>query len=214
VQTPEEPKEHEHALGTVVPNAPPQPPPPEGQPGKTMVDLIPLIDPRKDTVHGHWLVHENVLHCNDAHFVPRIQIPYEPPEEYDFIVTFSQPGLRNGVSLVMPKPDGSGWFFWHIGGIPHSIGFETTGKKRKADRITELTKAKQIHTTIVEVRRDGVRALLDGKELSKNDGFADLVGDGWRGLRDPKLLGVTCDDPTVFHYVRVVEITGGGKKTR
>ena len=84
----------------LVANALPQPAPPRGIPGKRMIDLIPLIDPGQDAVHGRWAVADNVLHCNDGSFVPRIKIPYRPPEEYDFIVTFSQPGLRNGISLA------------------------------------------------------------------------------------------------------------------
>ena len=39
-------------------------------------------------------------------FVPRVQFPYQPPQEYDYVVTFLQPGLRNGISLIMPNPNG------------------------------------------------------------------------------------------------------------
>src|SRR6476660_6681503 len=83
--------------------------------GKTY-DLIPLIDPALDRQHGDWVVQANgELRCDSAHFVPRIHVPYRPPQEYDFTVVFSQPKLRNGVSLIMPRP-GGGQFFWYLGG--------------------------------------------------------------------------------------------------
>src|SRR5262249_30985523 len=104
-----QPQTRPKPLGTPVPNAVPQPPPTTVTPGKTAVDLIPLIDPARDPIHGRWLIVDKTLHCNDMHFVPRIQIPYQPAEEYDFIVTFSQPKPRNGVNLIMPNRQG-GWF--------------------------------------------------------------------------------------------------------
>jgi hypothetical protein len=44
--------------------------------------------------------------------------------------------------------------------------------------------------------------------------YKDLSSDNWHTVKDPSVLTVACDDPTVFHHVRVIEITGSGKKTR
>jgi hypothetical protein len=78
---------------------------PAGVPGKTMYDLIPLIDVQKDANEKHkFEIVNKELRCKEGNFVPRVQIPYQPPQEYDFIVTFSQPELRNGISMIMPKP--------------------------------------------------------------------------------------------------------------
>jgi hypothetical protein len=44
--------------------------------------------------------------------------------------------------------------------------------------------------------------------------YKDLTCDDWRKIPDTTNLAVACDDPTVFHYVRVIEITGRGKRTR
>ncbi|HMF16949.1 MAG TPA: hypothetical protein VKE98_07060 [Gemmataceae bacterium] len=194
--------------GTPVPNAIAQPKPPPQIAGKLTVDLIPLVDPTKDAVHGRWLVVKDALHCNSMHGGPRIQIPYQPPEEYDFIATFSQPKPRHGVGMIMPNPKG-GSFFWSVGGWYCGFG------GLKQDSMGGPLAANKAYTTVVQVRRDGVKAFLDGKLLQEHrNNFGELKSDHYHEIQDAKLLAVTCDDPTVFHYVRVVEISGAGKKTR
>ena len=197
----------------LVANALAQPAPPQGIPGKRMIDLIPLIDPGQDAVHGRWAVADNVLHCNDGSFVPRIKIPYRPPEEYDFIVTFSQPGLRNGISLVMPNPNG-GSFFWALG-FDDGSQFCFHSNPDKGGKIPGLIAVNTAYTTTVKVRKNSVQGLVNGKLLMelKTD-YKDLTCDDWRKIPDTTNLAVACDDPTVFHYVRVIEITGRGKRTR
>jgi hypothetical protein len=164
-------------------------------------------------VRGDWLVVGNALHANSYGGVLRMQIPYQPPEEYDFVVTFSQPRLRNGISLIMPNPNG-GSFFWAFG-YQDGQKFSFHGTNMKEASLPKAITANKAYTTVVQVRRDGVKALLDGKVIAeqKTD-FRDLNVDHYREIPDTRLLAVACDDPTVFHYVRLVEITGTGKKTR
>jgi hypothetical protein len=195
-----------------VPNALAQPPAPAGVEGKTTVDLIPLIDPRQDTVKGKWIVVNNVLHCNDQNGKPLLQIPYEPPEEYDYTIVYSQPAIRWGVSAVMPNPRG-GSFFTEVGGRLRIFSLST--KPTRRGRLPQEVMPNSAYTMVVQVRRDHVRCLLDGKELIRHPtDFKDLTSDPWRKMPNTRLLGVGCDDPTVFHYLRVVEISGPGKKVR
>jgi hypothetical protein len=212
---PEEPREEDRDVepGTLVPNAPARPPLPAELAGRPSIDLIPLMNLRKDVVHGRWLVADKVLHCNDGSFVPRVQFPYLPPEEYDFVVTFLQPELRNGISLVMPNPNG-GSFFWFLGS-EEGQGYGFHSNPDKGGRIPRLIKANTICTTVVQVRKGSVRALLDGKELIRlKTSFRDLTCDDWRRIHNTKYLAVACDDPTVFYHVRITEVTGRGKKGR
>jgi hypothetical protein len=201
------------ALADPVPNAIPQPPPPKEVPGKDTIDLIPLIDPGRDAVHGKWVVVNQALHCNDQHLLPRIEIPYEPPAQYDFIVTFSQPALRNGVSLIMPNPNGAS-FFWNVG-ENDGRGFAFSSVPPRTGEIAPVIKVNKAYTTVVKVRRGSVRCYLNGKELVNHPtDFGDLNCDNWHEIRNQRLLAVGCDDATVFHYIRLVEITGKGKRTR
>ena len=85
----------------------------------------------------------------------RAQFPYLLPEEYDFVVTFLQPGLRNGISLVMPNPHG-GSFFWFLGS-DNGAGYGFHANPDKRGTIPGLIQANTIHTTKVEVRKKGVR---------------------------------------------------------
>jgi hypothetical protein len=202
-----------HPPGTPVAGAIAQPEPPATAPGKKTVDLIALVDQTKDVVRGDWLVVGKTLHANNYGGVLRMQIPYQPPEEYDFVVTFSQPRLRNGISLIMPNPNG-GSFFWAFG-YEDGQKFSFHGMNMKEGSLSKAIAANKAYTTVVQVRRDGVKALLDGKVIAeqKTD-FRDLNADHYREIPDTRLLAVACDDPTVYHYVRVVEITGTGKRIR
>lgn len=183
---------------------------------RRVYNLIPLIDTTRDVLHGTWRIDNNQLRCETAHFVPRVQIPYRPPEEYDFLVTFTQPNLRNGINLIMPNKHG-GTFFWCVSsdngtGYCLSInGANAQSKLPKARVILPNT----VHTTIVQVRRDGVKAYLDNTLIReyKTD-FKDLLVDGWRETKDRSVLAVACDDPTVFQEIQIIEFDGAGKRAR
>ena len=141
-------------------------------------------------------------------------MPYQPPEEYDFIVKFSQQRLRNGISLIMPNPKKGGSFYWCVGsgdGASHTLSVDPITTRQ----LPEAVAAKNEYTAVVQVRRTYVKCLLNGKEVVQHKtNFSDLTSDDWRKLKDATVLAVACDDPAVFHQVRVIEISGKGKRTR
>ncbi len=66
---------------------------------------------------------------------------------------------------------------------------------------------------MVQVRRDSITCLVNGVErVKRQTDYSDLIEAGNYRLRDDKVLGLCCADPTVFHHVRLVEVTGKGSK--
>jgi len=191
----------------------PQPQPTPSVAGKTTVDLIAKFDATKDVIHGKWAVVNNVLQCNHMHLRPRVQIPYQPPEEYDFTVAFSQVKPRNGISLIMPNLKNGKSFFWNVSGNRGEVHLSATPPKR--EKVPDMAIPNKTYTATVQVRQGGVMCLLDGKVVMEHKtDFSDLAADNWHEIRDKSFVGLACDDPTVFHYAQIVEITGTGKAAR
>jgi hypothetical protein len=170
------------------------------------LDLLSIVDPDLHVVKGKgkWVKIGKKLVCQDQHFGPRVQIPYEPPEEYDLIIKFSQEKLRHAITAMLPNRNG-GSFLWKVG-VRNGNDFDLMSKLGNQGKAPGLLKVNTLHTTIVQV------CLLDGRELIGGPtDFKDLTIDGWNQMPDDGLLGVGCDDPTVFHAVWIKEISGPGR---
>jgi hypothetical protein len=185
--------------------------------GQRKLNLMPIVDLNVDVIEGRnkWRLQDQLLICDTGHFVPRVQIRYVPPEEYDFSVTFTQTkNLRNGVMLIMPKP-GGGTFVWTVGHRNGTgYGFGPDGKNRGGN-VAKLIQINTSYTTTVQVRRNRVNGFLDGQLLlSHPTDFRDLDSDNWRRVLNDRILAVACDDPTTFQRIHLAEVTGNGKAIR
>jgi hypothetical protein len=187
---------------------------------KNAVNLLALVDPAKDTKGGKWENKDGTLVSNNK-WGAHIQIPYQPPEEYDYRVCFTKlkpEGKLDGLNLWLPRSGRT--VAWCIGGWGNTIsGLEfvkgvnpskaknPTGVKRDA-----LLEVGRRHTVIVKVRKNSVMGYLDGRLLTKWKGdWKDLSFPEWVSRTQ---LEIATYSATVFHSIEVLDVTGKGTLTR
>ncbi|HYE97396.1 MAG TPA: protein kinase, partial [Planctomycetota bacterium] len=175
------------------------------------VNLLAPVDPVHDAVWGTWALQNGRLESDRADHA-RLELPFVPPQEYDLRVTFSRLSGTDAVILV-------------VVGLGRSFALEIGGRDNTQAAFTELKAADPAparatadlmlendrpYTAVVEVRRDGVKARLDGQELCawKSD-FSDLRLPAAWTLRSPGMLGLGSQrSPTAFHRVELLEREG------
>lgn len=187
----------------------------EAKPGKR-VNLLTLIDPTKDAVEGKWSFTGTTLVGEKSDKRDRIEIPYQPPEEYDFKVVFMMLDNAGMAGQVIQKSDRQ--FFWFMGG--ECSGLEQVDGKPYHDNSTtfkgELVKPGQWHECAVQVRNDGITVVLDKKPVMKfKTSYQNLSSyAGWK-LRDMSVLGLANHSTKIaFSSIELIEISGSGKKSR
>jgi len=179
------------------------------------VDLLSLIESQRDSVAGTWTVRDGSLIAEKALF-GRLEIPYQPPQEYDFRILFSRQDGSDSVTQILSRSGRS--FGWTMGGSNNAVfGFETINGVSAAANQTTVKGAVGLengrkYTSVVKVRDQSVKAYLDGRLLSewKTD-YADMdIYKDWK-LRNSSLLGLgSWNSTTVFHRVEMLEVTGKG----
>jgi predicted Ser/Thr protein kinase len=184
------------------------------------VNLIPLTDPARDSVRGDWKVEKGELLCERRQGDARIKFPYEPPDEYDFRVTFTPlegtHQVRQALAKeereilwVMGRPDDEKMFaFWAIednkkhwvadsAAIKNGLGLEN-GKT---------------YESIIQVRNDSLSVVFNGKRILYRKTDYRNIGVPRRANLLPKsYVSVTAmDSKVVFHKIDLLEITGKGR---
>jgi WD40 repeat protein/serine/threonine protein kinase len=178
---------------------------------KKAIDLLALIDPRRDTISGSWRKEGGRLLVEPSNNAC-LRLPYEAPEEYDFRMIFTRqagrcgtaqffvhqgrPGIwdlsKSGVGISDVAGVGSGW-------NPTRAGFAIQDDVR--------------YVSVVQVRRERVRGWIDGQRQSE---WIPTMGDlstpkGW-GVDVAGMLGLgNCTTKTTIESVQVLEVTGKGK---
>jgi hypothetical protein len=186
------------------------------------INLLPLIDTDKDAIDGTWTMAGGKL-ASDGTQCARIEIPYEPPAEYDFRIVFTRDEGAGDVFQFMSKNRHS--FSWAMGAGGNTfIGFGTIrgawvvdpGYPHSVQMAAVLTNGK-IHTSLVQVRKDGLKGFLDGKLIVeyKTSTYEELGNHAILQMRNFNTLGIgSYSSPTSFHKVELIEVTGKGKKSR
>ncbi|MGA2032461.1 MAG: SUMF1/EgtB/PvdO family nonheme iron enzyme [Thermoguttaceae bacterium] len=187
------------------------------------INLIPYVDPQQDALTGEWkrvFFDRIALAMTDKPSV--LQLPYEPPNEYDFLVEFTM--LGGGDDVVQCVDAGGRSFAWKMGRRHHPPlycfdlldGKTVDQNSETASPRSETLEIGKRHTSLIEVRQGGLRALVDGEEYVKWSGdFRRLSMEPAWTLRDDHRLGIGCArHSVVFYRVEVREVRGAGKLTR
>ena len=197
---------------------------------RPVIDLLPLIALDQNSISGTWLrlangdlvcLHNPTTARSEAGLA-RLEIPYYPPEEYDFEVEYTPSSvIGSGVGQIISV---AGYQTHWLPGLrppqSQSPGFgdlDCVGKTCTIagwvpSEVRPLAGKRNISK--VEVRRDALRAFSNGTE------WARWTGAVWRFslgadicLRDPFALGICVlkNDYTVIHRATLREITGSGR---
>ncbi|MBC7818407.1 MAG: DUF1080 domain-containing protein [Planctomycetaceae bacterium] len=184
------------------------------------IDLLPLVDVQRDAGVGNWKRVTDGVACENPAGANVLQLPYEPPEEYDFEMEFTTTG--SGLNVNQYVAASGQMFAWKLNSHnvnPPLYGFELLdGKfakenKEAATQIPTPINDGQRYRSTVEVRRGSLRTLLDGKELVKWTGdFKRLNLEPSTPMKHASRIGIgSWRRPVTFHSVTVREVSGTGK---
>ena len=148
----------------------------------------------------------------------QIEIPYRPPEEYDFRVDFT---IETAGSAAVQRLSKSGrCFAWLMGGYGGgTFGFDSVSGRPANENPTcrrlDLQSGRR-YAPVVRVRNGQVTAFLNRVMIAawKTD-YQDMGTPNWWKPRDPALLGVgSYNGRVIFHRIEAREITGKGTLMR
>jgi len=174
------------------------------------VDLMRLIDLKLDAKSGTWKMENGAL-TSGADNGERVQIPYVPPEEYDYRVVFAMKG--SGTQAVQFASSGGRGMVWDIGRGGNTA---FTLNDKAAGRTFSGLQVGKRYTSVIKVRRGYVQFFLDN-QLMLTESSPDLLFETglWYGLEDKRLLGIgSLFSPMSFVRIDVQEISGHGNVLR
>ena len=184
----------------------------------SIINLLSLIDVQKDAVAGTWEFSKGTLMC-DVNGFGRIEIPYKPPAEYDFRITFTR---TTGSAVVQICCAQDHAFMWQAGGWGDRFagfecinGFGADAPQNPTRAILSLENGK-LYTSLVKVRKNDISAYLDDKLISelKTD-YQDIRINRTMQLRRDDILGLGAQSAAVTIYsAEITEITGKGERLR
>lgn len=194
----------------------PHPQPAPEEKWASAVDLMPLIDTDRDAVAGEWAQKEGAGIACAPGTATRLEIPYQPPLEYELKVVFTRDTGVQDIDIILGMSGKSHQMM--LGRDNKIYGFQLWS--HSADHINNpaskvirngIANGKR-HTAIVQMRKSGFAGWLDGELIASwttPGSFGTLKG--W-DLPTPGLLGVGADKSGVrFHSIQLLETKGKGK---
>ena len=174
-----------------------------------------MVDTEKDATEGTWSKSAAAISCETSAYAT-LALPYVPPEEYDLSTTFTRTDGKGPIAILLASGKRSFDFCLDVKG---EARFERVNGKVAKDNPTATPVAisnNRSYRLTIEVRKDHIRALLDGKTLTeyKTDGKDLSRYNPWK-LKDESLCGIGANNAKVtFQSIELTEITGKGKPAR
>jgi hypothetical protein len=185
------------------------------------VDLLALIDPKKDALKGPWGKDGRLLVCNATEY-DRIQVPYIPPDEYDLQATILRRSGDQSIVLGLARGSsqwGPNFDFYH-GGMLKS-GIERMDGKQPEFNSLVYTGGRVFYVgkrvrMEAQVRRTGFKITADEKIIFSYTGdYKNLDMSGSWKMQDGKTLWLGLwNGETAFERLVLIPVSGQGKKLR
>lgn len=181
------------------------------------IDVLSLVDPSQDAVRGRWWREKtDIVGLNDKGGAV-IEIPYQPPAEYDFTVELTRNSIANQSSLALSHAGRQFKWVLGFGDRADFFGFDVINGRGvqdiPEDRHPELALiVGRRYTTKVEIRRNRLTGYLDGAKVAeeKTD-YSNLSTWLEVSLRRDDLVGLIVAFGTcTFHRAEVQEVSGRG----
>ena len=180
------------------------------------INLLPLIDPAKDTLEGKWTFANGALQCTTATRNALLAIPYNPADEYDLRLAFTRTDGEGAITILLPSHNKSFDFALDIKGDGR---FERVANKIAKDNPTAapvVITNNHRYVLTLEIHKDIIRALLDDKLIAqwKTD-YKDLGHYAMWKLPDEKRLALGVNNAkATFFEIELVELAGKGHPAR
>jgi len=182
------------------------------------VDLFKIVSPERDTLQGKCAFRNGVLRTELEGNWFRLRVPYKPPDEYDIKLRFKR--LQGDECVVLGLSNqGHPFCFMAAGWKNTKAGFENIKGKRipngpfTLDRKPILITGRE-YELIVQVRRNALRAFLNGLHLVSADVFPNDLGESpsWKfPYTGERGLGLGHIHPYEFYEMRLRPVSGHGK---
>ena len=197
--------------------------PPAGKPAllhakwESPVNLLALLDPKRDGVTGQWTQKNGALEGTlvGKQKTARIEIPYEPAAEYDFRIEFTPHEAVGGGQHLTAFSHDFAWDFF-TGAKSRAFGFELMDgapllQNSSCVMLSPVVVGRR-YTSLVEVRRGSVRGFLDDVLIMEcKTNYRDMSEPAYWKLHHSYRLGLGCSGRMTFHRAELREIGDRGR---
>lgn len=181
------------------------------------VDLLRIIQVDRDAIAGEWSMKGDRLVLIGGDVVGRLQLPYKPPAEYDFIVEFTRDDREAAVAQICSSGNTS--FIWSMGSYGNTIAAlsnindDATNANPTTIKASKILQNKRKYRSIVQVRKDHVTTIVDGRKfVNYETDYSDLALDPvWNVALQRLGVGAHTDVSVIFHKIEVIEVSGKGE---